>query len=294
MNIKVIYVQLLNMISNVAGIDAAKKFDTKLRFHRNLNLKNPQTLADKVSYIELHEQSELASICTDKWAVREYIEQKELSEILVPVVGGVWNSVSEVEFDQLPESYVLKATHGCKMNYLVPCKEKLDKEKCVKELQRWLDTTYGIYSMEPHYKKIPHQIYAEQYLGDMNGLIDYKFHCLNGKPQFVLTVSERRTEGDKPMRAIIDLFDMEWNWIPEVVQSNFEKPGKGLVKKPEHLEEMMEIAKTLSEDFKFVRVDLYEWDNKVYFGELTFSPACCVFPYFTEKFNAEMGKVLVI
>ena len=276
------------------GCDTAKRLDSLLRFHRRLDLKTPTTLADKVSYIELHEQPPLAAVCTDKFAVRDYVAQKGYAHTLVPVVGGAWNRVEQIDFDSLPNRFALKATHGCKMNYLVPDKSKLDVTQCKKVLQRWLDTTYGTYSMEPHYKVIPHRLYAEAYLEETSGLVDYKIHCLNGVPRFILTVSNRIADGDKPMQATLDLFDTEWKPIFELVSSRSEVPGTGTVPKPAGLDEMYKMAMDLAGDFKFVRVDLYELDGRIYFGEMTFSPACCVFPYFSDKFNTEMGQYLQI
>ena len=294
MNYKRIYAGLLNGIQKNFGIDAAKKFDTMLRFHRKLDLKNPKTLADKVSYIELHEQSPLASICTDKYAVREYITKKGYERLLVPFAGGPWTSVEEIDFDALPDSFVLKATHGCKMNYFVPNKSQIDIDACKSEMNRWLNTVYGTYSMEPHYTKIQPRIYAEAYLGEMSQLTDYKFHCLNGIPNFVMTMTDREADGDKAMRVTLDLFDMEWNPVNQVVGANHEKAGTGAVPKPKCFDEMVQIATDLSRDFKFVRVDLYELNGQVLLGELTFSPACCVFPYLSEEFLKEMGNKLLI
>ena len=250
-------------------------------------MNQPKSLADKVTYLELHDPSPLAPKCTDKYAVRQYVEEKGYEDILVPVVGGPWSKIEEVDFTTLPESFEFKATHGCKMNYLVPEKGKMDKKKCVNEMSKWLKTTYGTYSMEPHYLKIPHRIYAEEYLAYANKLIDYKFHCMNGIPQFVLVCCDRVTTelGNNVSRHILDM-----NW----------KPLKGLdetadvVKKPEHLEQMIEIARKLSADFKFVRVDLYDINGKVYFGELTFSPTNGVFSHYTQEFLDEMGAKLVI
>ena len=294
MNIKMLYAQVLGGISAIAGVDAAKKFDAQLRFHKKLNLKNPITLSDKVTYIELHEQSPLAPSCTDKYAVRKYVEDKGLGDTLVPMVGGPWSKVEDVDFDTLPNSFAIKATHGCKMNYLVPDKAKMDVEQCRKEMTRWIATTYGGYSMELHYLTIPHRIYAEKYLENANQLIDYKIHCLNGKPEFILVCSDRKANGDAAMQVTLDLFDLEWNHIPELIPSGSEVAGDGSMPKPQKLDEMIDIARKLSEDFKFVRVDLYELDGKVYFGELTFSPGNCVLPYFTHKFDLEMGKKLQI
>ena len=121
-------------------------------------------------------------------------------------------------------------------------------------------------------------------------MIDYKFHCINGVPEFVLTCSQRQANGDAAMAVTLVLFDMEWNHIPEIVSMGKEVAGTGAVVKPETFEKMKEVARVLSQGFEFVRVDLYEIDGDILFGEMTFSPACCVFPYFSEKFDIEMGK----
>lgn len=288
MNIKVAYGKVLTGISRIFSVDAAKKFDTRLRFHRDLNLKHPKSLADKVTYIELHDPSPLAPECTDKYAVRQYVKDKGLESILVPLAGGPWSKIEEINFKVLPDSFVFKATHGCKMNYLVPEKEKLDKNKCVAEMSKWLKTTYGTYSMKPHYLEIPHRIYAEEYLADADKLIDYKFHCMNGVPQFVLVCGDRVvTEiGNRVSRHI---FDMNWNHLSGLTDETADT-----VEKPEHFNQMIEIARELSADFKFVRVDLYDINGRVYFGELTFSPTNGVFSHYTQEFLNEMGSKLVI
>ena len=117
---------------------------------------------------------------------------------------------------------------------------------------------------------------------------------MNGRPEFILVCSDRKANGDAAMQVTLDLFDLEWKHIPELIPSGSEVAGGGTMTKPQKLDEMIDIARKLSEDFKFVRVDLYELDGKVYFGELTFSPGSCVFPYFTHKFDLEMGERLSI
>lgn len=145
--IKVLYKYILKVLM-LFGIDIAKKIYTKLRFGRQLDLKNPKTLADKVKYLELHKTTELQSICTDKFAVRSYIESKGLEKILIPLAGGVWDKVEDIDFNLLPTSFVLKATHGCRMNYVVSDKSKINVNDCKKELNKWLknylwDIFYG-------------------------------------------------------------------------------------------------------------------------------------------------------
>lgn len=287
------YALLLGVLEKLAGISTAKRFDASFRFGRKLNLKAPKTLADKVSWLSLNNVSELKAKCTDKYAVREYIEQKGLSHILVELAGGPWESAEDVDFDALPDSFALKATHGCKMNAIVADKSQLDTDSCRKQAAAWMATTYGTYSVEPHYKKIPHRLYAEKFLENASELVDYKFHCMNGEPRFVLVCSDRKADGKKGMAVTLDLFDMDWNVIPSALQGfGKEIAGTGNIRKPELFEQMKQIARQLSEDFKFVRVDLYESQGKILFGELTFTPGCCVFPYFTEQFNLEMGEHL--
>lgn len=294
MNVKKIYGWLLSAITKIAGINAAKQFDSKLRFHRKINLKNPESLSDKVSYIELHDQSTLAPMCTDKAEVRKYVVQKGFKDILIPIILEPTDSVDKIDFKKLPETFILKATHGCRMNYIVKDKNRLDEEECKGVMRKWLQTTYGTYSMEPHYLSIPPRIYAEQYIEDMNGLIDYKFHCLNGKPEFCLVCSGRSDKKGESMGVLLSLFDMEWNFIDEIVDYKNEKRGPSDIPKPKQFDRMKEIAAELSKDFKFVRIDLYEYEGKILFGEMTFSPACCVFPYFSDAFDKAMGKKLVL
>lgn len=292
--LKKIYSCWLKVLVLLLGIDFAKQFDAYLRFRRKLNLKNPKTLADKVTYLFLHKNTPLMSTCTDKWAVREYIASKGLSDILIPTLGGPWTSVKDINFDSLPNEFILKATHGCKMNYFVPDKSKLDIPSCKRTLQKWLDTTYGTYSMEPHYKHIPHRIYAEQLLDISGGLADYKIHCLNGEPSFILVCSERNAQGSR-MQVTLDLFDTNWHAQNHYLQqSGLEVVGMEKIAKPQYFNNMLKIARTLSHNFSFVRVDLYEVKGKIYFGELTFSPACGVLPYFTDEFIYEMGKKLQV
>lgn len=291
---KTCYGAALMTLMRIAGKDAAKKFDTWFRFHKRVNLKHPESLRDKVMYIENHCPSPLAVRCTDKWDVRSYVAEKGLADMLVPVYGTVYRAFDEIPFDRFPDQFVLKATHGCKMNYYCTSKAALDLADCRKTLTKWLHTTYGTYSGEWHYLEIPHRIYCEQYLDDAERMVDYKFHCMNGVPWFVLVCSGRKSHGNKAMEVTLDLFDMDWKPLPGLVSSGLERAGSGDVPRPKGFESMVCVAQKLSEDIPFVRVDLYELKGKIYFGELTFSPACGVFPYFSDTFLQKMGKELVL
>lgn len=291
--VKIIYGILLKCIEIIFGINNVKKFDSFLRFRRKLNLNNPKSLADKVCYIELHKQSPMAAICTDKYEVRQYLKSKNLENILIPLAGGPWSSIDEIDFESLQTPLIFKGTHGCKMNYYMKDHSSFNIDECKKEMRRWLKTTYGTYSVEPHYKTIPHRIYAEQFLGEQSTLIDYKFHCMNGKPFFVLAVRDRISNGDKKMQETRELYDIEWNPIHGLIKSQTHIEDY-LINKPQNYDEMVRIAEILSEDFEFVRVDLYNIDGHIYFGELTFTPTAGVFSSYTEEFLNDMGCKLSI
>ena len=294
MMIKKIYGCLLTVISKCCGIGAAKKFDARLRFGKALNLKNPQSLADKVSFIELYDQSPLAPMCSDKYEVRKYVKEKGLEDLLIPLMSEPLSDVRQFELKKLPEKFVMKATHGCKMNLIVKDKNHVDERSLLNIMRKWLGTTYGKYSVEPHYYSIPHRIIFEDFLESPDGLVDYKFHCLNGIPKFVLVCTDRKSRGDKKMVVTRFLYDMDWNPIDAVIHDKEEVSSSDGVTKPQNFDRMVEIAEILSKDFKFVRVDLYEVDGSVRFGELTFTPACCLFTHFTDEFNNQMGKLLKI
>lgn len=280
-----LYRKALEAVSVILGPKRAKALDSELRFGRHLDLDNPKTLADKISWIELNGNQARAAQCTDKYAVREFIEEKGLESILIPVCGGPWSDASQIDLSVLPEQFVLKATHGCEMNYICKNKAVLNVEDMLACAQEWLSIDYPRSCVEPHYKLIPHRIYVEEYVGGIDDTVDYKFHCINGVPRFILTCSNR----ERSLK--LNLYDLCWEPIPGLqgpMRNDKEIP------KPSTLSRMLEVSKRLAEDFDFVRIDLYEKNNKVYFGEMTFSPASGVLPYFTDEFIRYWGNILKI
>ena len=285
MNAKDFYRTLLNFSAKLFGVTFTKKADAKLRFHRKLDLKNPTTLADKLCYLELYVEDPLKTKCSDKYAVREYVAGKGLADILVPLCHDVCSDVSEIRFDRLPEQFVMKATHGCGMNFICPDKSKVSEEQVLRIAQKWLEEDYARACIEPHYQKIPHRIQFEELLQDEKGIVDYKIHCFHGVPDYILVCTSRESGIKYYLRTL--------DWEPLMVDSHHEL-GTERIPKPEKLDEMIEISKTLSADFDFVRVDLYEINGKVYFGELTFSPETGALPGYNEQFLVEKGKLLDI
>lgn len=278
-----VYREALNIATDVLGVKRAKVLDARLRFHRRLDLDNPRTLADKVSWIELNTDRSIAAKLTDKYEVRNYVAEKGLGSILIPLCGGPWENVTDIDISKLPDRFVIKATHGCEMNYICKDKDTIDTEHMLRQLNLWLKSDYPRACIEPHYKLIPHRLYAEEFIGGMGGVIDYKFHCINGEPCFILACSDREDS------VRLNLYDLHWNSISGI---QGHKANSRELAKPSLLSEMIDVARILSEDFEFVRVDLYETNGCVRFGELTFTPASGVFPNFTDAFIERWGEVL--
>jgi len=261
-----------------------KKVDARLRFGRKLNLTRPRNLADKVSWLSLQSGLELEAACTDKFDVRAYVVSKGLGDILVPLCGGPWESVGDIDFDSLPKRFALKATHSCGMNLICPDKAELNVRAARREIATWLRQDYARACIEPHYRLIRRRVYCEEYLDDPNAIVDYKVHCFSGEPAFILTCTER-TQGLQ-----LNLYDTSWSPMAGLVRMR----NKRELDPPSRLDDMLQISRRLSMEFRFVRVDLYQIGDEIRFGELTFTPAAGVFPYFSEEFLAEQGGRLEV
>lgn len=285
MSVKEIYRKLLRVSVQLFGVVFTKKMDAVIRFHRRLNLKNPVSLADKLCYLELYTDDPLKARCTDKYAVREYVRNLGYENILIPLYGEYYTSVDDIKFEHLPNQFVVKAAHGCGMNLICADKNSLNLIGAKKKITKWLNEDYARACIEPHYKKIPRRVIIEKYLEDADRIIDYKIHCFHGEPDFILVC------GNRSIRVQKRLYSLDWKPIDEMVGR---EKGTDEFKKPKQLNQMITISKKLSKDFDFVRVDLYEIQGKIYFGELTFSPASGVLPNFSEKFLLQKGKLLHI
>ena len=240
------------------------KLKYKNVFGRNLDLENPKTFNEKLQWLKLYNRKPEYTVMVDKYKVREYIAQMIGEEYLIPLLG-VWDDPDEIDFDALPDQFVLKCNHNSGTGMCI-CKDKskLDIEKVKKELRKGLKEDYYLKFREWPYKDVPRKIIAEKYMEDASGdLKDYKFYCFNGVMKFVMINSDRNT--DKPTRA--DYFDRDFNWLDFTwgYQHADVRPSK-----PDKFDEMITIAEKLSEGLPHVRVDLYECNGQIYFGELTF------------------------
>lgn len=253
-----------------------------------LNVNNPSTLYEKIAYMAFRTDTTEWSRLADKVHVRDYVNDCGLGECL-PKLLGVWEKASDVDFDKLPNSFVIKTNNASATNILVRNKSELDINSTRQRLEKWLKWEYGLQTCQPHYSRIKPLILAEEFLVDNDtakakkSLVDYKFYCINGIPLYVMVMTDREPNTHK-VKVVI--FDMSWNAHNEFV-SEIHETADETIQQPSSFTLMQQMASTLSKPFPFVRVDFYEVNGKPVFGEMTFTPG---FDTFTQAFQVELGK----
>lgn len=271
-------------------------------YGRRPNLREPRDYNEKIQWLKLYSDTSLWTELADKYKVREYVKQCGLGDHVAPLYG-VWKNAEDIDFDMLPRSFVLKTNHRFERIIIVKDKSKLDVDKARSLLNTWVRERFGLVSFEPHYWYIDRRILAETLLEDdynssySTSLIDYKFYCLNGEPYVVEALYDRKlmvvgdeSPGEGP-RVKACAFDLEWNPRPDIYVNQPDEPPGCQVPRPGHLEEMKRICRILAKPFPQVRVDLYEVHDRVYFGEMTFTPGGGK-NVFTPGFFLEMGEAM--
>lgn len=250
-----------------------------------LNLDNPRSYNEKIQWLKLYDHNPLYTRVVDKAEAKEYV--KEIlgnDNIIIPTIA-VYNSVEEIDFDKLPDQFVLKCTHDSGTVVICEDKSKLDKEKTKDFLRERLKRNYFLGNREWPYKNVPHRIICEKYMSDGSGkgLVDYKFFCFDGVPKMVYVGSARMGKQE------LDHFDMDFKLLP------FERyfhHAKITPKKPDNFEEMKLLAEKLSKNFLHVRVDFYDINGQIYFGELTLHPGAGVRPFNPVEWDYKVGEWL--
>ena len=261
------------------------KLQYRIKTGRKLNLKNPQRYTEKLQWYKLNYRNPLMTKCADKYTVREYIESKGLGHILNELYG-VYDNVNEIDFDKLPNKFVLKTTNDSDTNIFCKDKANSDLEEIKKKMDKKMEERAQIpLAREWAYNNSKRRIICEKLLEDKgtkdNSINDYKFLCFKGNPEFIVYDIDRYI-GHKR-----NFYDTSWKYLN--ISSDCPNFGD-IVEKPEKLKEMLEIAKILSEDFPAVRVDLYCIQNKIYFGELTFYPWSGYVKFEPDEFDFILGK----
>lgn len=268
------------------------EYEWKRTFNRNINWDKPEDLNEKIQWLVRFSDTTLWTICSDKYLVRDFVRERGLEDCLIPIFG-VWKNANDIDYNSLPEEFVLKCNHDSGSTIIVNKKKGFDKIEINKYLNKHLKKKFGYTSGEMHYNKINPLIIAEERLvfnknEISSSIIDYKVWCFDGKPHSVLVCSNR-TESSLDL----NVYDLDWHVRPDAcVYSQHYHDGKGIVPKPERFEEMINAASILSKGFPEVRVDFYEINGRIYFGEMTFTSLCGFMTYFSEAYLKELGDMV--
>ncbi|WP_163182666.1 ATP-grasp fold amidoligase family protein [Neobacillus sedimentimangrovi] len=257
-----------------------------LHFGKKLNLVNPQTFNEKIQWLKLYDRNPSYTRLVDKYEVKSFVKEKIGSKYVVPTYG-CWDSFEEIDFDKLPQQFVLKCTHDSGGLVICKDKQKMDLNKAKEKINKSLKRKFYLYGREWVYKDVKPRIIAEKYLVDESGdqLKDYKFFCANGKPVLMYVASDRMID------TKFDFFDVKtFKHIP--VKNGHEMAGEKSLTKPKYYEEMVELATILSENIPFVRVDFYESEDSVFFGEMTFYHMCGFAPFEPKKYDYQFGQLI--
>lgn len=258
------------------------------QFGHKINWKRPSDLNEVINFLSLKKESSEWTKLADKYLVRQYVQEKGLEHILVPLYG-VWDTVDEIDFDILPQDYVIKT--NCSSGDAIIIQGGTDNHKRALIRSRLLESlsTYKKLfndTAEYHYLTIPPKIIAERLLTKPQEIIDYKIWCLQGEPFGIFTVTDRDIQTHKANYAF---FDTNWKNHPEWLAECFRNDNP--VRKPTQIENMLLYAKCLSEGFPQVRVDFYEVHGHIYFGEMTFTSACGRMNYLSSEVLVQMGNL---
>lgn len=255
----------------------------KKRMGKRLNLQNPQAFTEKIQWLKLNWRYDILTRCADKYEVRKFVEGRVGPELLKKLYG-VYDKVEDININQLPDAFVLKVNHGCKQNIFCTKKSELDWNHSVGLLKRYLKTKRYYRHREWAYKNIVPRIICEEHLTkDGETMYEYNFYCYSGVPRLV-GIIENKTGCSR-----WNMFDLDLN----LLERKYKMPALSEpIVKPAQFEKMVEYASKLSQEFPFVRVDLFYTNNRVYFGEMTFYPLAGLDQIRPESFDLFLGSYL--
>lgn len=253
-----------------------------------LHLKHPITFSEKLQWLKLYNRHPEYTMMVDKVAVKDYVAKIIGEEYIIPTLS-VWNTPDEIDFDKLPDQFVLKCNHDSGGVVLCKNKKSFDREYAKGRIAKSLKHNFFYGGREFPYKNVKPCIMVEKYMQDANeeDLVDYKFFCFSGEVKMCQVISDRFTDEK------IDFYDKNWNRLIGLIGLNIDAKNSIEDKpRPKRYEEMIRIAESLSKGMIFVRVDLYDINDKIYFGELTFFPASG-FGYFRpDEWNVKLGNMI--
>ena len=263
------------------------KLEYKYITHHKCDLKNPKRYTEKLQYLRLfvYPKNDEVSKCASRDGVRDYVKEMGYESILIPTYG-VYDSFDEIDFDSLPEKFVMKCTHACAFNYICTDKSKINIGELRTRFNKWLKTNYGKKTCEMHYSRIKPRIIIEKYIGQFPD--EYKFHVFNGKAKYLYLVTGRNSD------IRYNNYYIDFTPFDGAQFNGWDKRDESEIKKSTKYDEMVAISEKLASKFPFVRVDLYEVDGQIYFGEMTFTPAKGTLILDDDKCDYEIGEWLDI
>ncbi len=272
---------------SISALSPKLFFGLLYTYHRKRlpNFKHPSDLSEFAIKRILDGEIDKIYWLADKYEVRKFVSDKGFADILTPLIG-VYEDADEIDLSKLPERFALKANYGAGMNLICTDKSRIDEHQLKKTVRGWLESSHKYSMSERHYNLIAHKVVCEEFIDDGSGGFptDYKFLCIKGKARCVLACNGRETE-----HAHYAHYDMDWNFKPEYDRKH---RAAGVIPKPANFEEMVSIAEKLSEGIDLVRVDLFSNGSRIWFGEMTLTPAAGLFKGWSDEAIAHFGKYL--
>ena len=254
-------------------------------FKKKINWKDPKTFNEKLQWLKVYDRNPAYCEMVDKYTAKQFAEGKIGGEFVVPALGGPWDSFDEIEFDKLPNQFVLKTTHDCGGVFICKDKNTMDYQSAKRFLEKHLQRNYYLTCREWPYKDVKPRIFAEAYLSALeDDLKDYKFFCFNGVPKLMFIASERQSADQETK---FDFYDMDFNHLPII---NGHPNAVCAPTCPENFEKMKQLAAVLSAGIPHLRVDFYECEGRLYLGELTFSHWGGLVPFAPSEWDDILGS----
>lgn len=278
------YLSIMGFYNYMSDEAYIKKF-YRIHTGKDLNLDSPKLFNEKIQWLKIHDKNPDYTLLVDKYSVKKYVADMIGKKYIIPTLA-VWNDVNEVDFDSLPNQFVLKTTHDSGGVYICQDKTELNPEEVRRYLEKWMKRDYYRTGREYPYKNVVRRIIAEKFMVDESGkeLKDYKVFCFNGEPRMIQVDFDRFVDHKR------NLYTTKWEYIPASIK--FPTNPQVQIRKPEHLDEMLLLARKLSNGIPFLRTDFYVVKDNIYFGELTFYHGSGVEKFTPSDFEEKVGEWL--